>query len=372
MNIFKKTLGVLAISIGAIALTACGDGASSNNDGAGTIGIVLPSTDLPRWLQDEQRFIAALEGTDFNSTILFSQDSPSVELQNVETLITQQVDVIILTPVDGTAAAAAANAAYAAGIPLIAYDRLIMGTPNLPYYVTFDSYAVGYAMGRFLAENATGTGNPLYLYAGHPADNNAFLFFEGSWSALQPYVANGTFVIYNSSEAVALQNNPTLTREQMAGIIGQVTTEWTNDTARNLAEAHLTMLGSQGKGEVFVLAPNDGTSLAISDAFNQDPEITRLWITGQDAEISSVQGIIDGRQSMTVFKDVRMLVNDAIDVAIAIIEGRTPSTEGYFDNGIIQVPSKLTEVIVVDIYNLRSILIDSGYYEEGQFNWANY
>ena len=337
-----------------------------------TLGIILPSTDLPRWLQDEERFRTALAaaGVD-NPTILFSEDSPSTERSHVDTLITLGKDVIIITPVDGAAAAAAANAARDAGITVIAYDRLILDTDAVSYYITFDSFAVGYAQGRFLVDRATGTGNPLYLYAGHAADNNAFMFFEGAWSALQPAIADGTFTIYNSSQAVALQDTLELTRDQKADIIGQVTTEWSNSVARNLAENHLTAIGSEGKGEVFVLAPNDGTALAISDAFNQDPEVTHLWITGQDAEVSSVQGIIDDRQSMTVFKDVRILVDDAIAVALDVLAGRTPATTGYFDNGVIMVPSKLTEVMVVDRYNLVEALIDSGFISADQLDLSN-
>lgn len=394
MNQFlKKTLGATALGLMGLAVTACGaadaptpatqppatGGATATTEAPepattveGSIGIVLPSTDLPRWLQDEVRFNDLLAGTGINSHILFSQDSASVEANHVETLITLGVDVIILAPVDGVAASAAANNAYNAGIPLIAYDRLIMDTVNVPYYITFDSIAVGQAQGQFLVDNATGTGNPLYLYSGWSIDNNAFLFFEGAWTALQPYIVDGTFVIQNSSEAVALQNNLTLTRAEMASIMGQIDTQWSNATARNMAEAHLTVAGPEGKGEVFILAPNDGTALGISDAFADDPEVSRIWITGQDAEVSSVQGIIDGRQTMTVFKDVRTLAADAIDTALAIIEGRPVNTTFYFDNNATQVPSILTEVVVVDINNLRSELIDSGFLTEDLFDWTNY
>ena len=379
MKNLKKIISASFLVIGVLALSACGAneeaggaGAGASGDNAGHIGIVLPSTDLPRWLQDEERFLQLLADTDFESTILFSQDSPAVELQNVETLITLGVDVIILTPVDGVAAATAADNAAAAGIPLISYDRLIMGTANVPYYITFDSVEVGRQQGQFLVDNATGIGNPLFLYSGWSIDNNAFLFFEGAWTALQPHIANGTFVIQNSTEAVALQNNVTLTREQKASIMGQIDTQWSNAIARDLAEAHLTVVGPEGKGEVFILAPNDGTALGISDAFLVDPEITQIWITGQDAEVSSVQGIIDGRQTMTVFKDVRTLAQDAINAAISILEGNPVQTNGYFDNETTMIPAKLTEVITVDINNLRTELIDSGFMDEGLLDWTNY
>ena len=174
----------------------------------------------------------------------------------------------------------------------------------------------------------TGTGNPLYLYAGAASDNNAFIFFEGAWGVLQPKIADGTFVIKNSSEAIALQGKATLTRDEQAKIIGQVTTNWDFNTAKNLAEANLTVAKAADKGNVFILAPNDGTARAIADVFAADKDVTSFLVTGQDAEKASVQYIIDGKQSMTVFKDVRTLVNDAIAAAVAMLQGETPDRQG--------------------------------------------
>ena len=99
---------------------------------------------------------------------------------------------------------------------MISYDRLITDTTAVDYYVTFDSIAVGNAQAQYLVDHATGKGNPLYLYAGAASDNNAFIFFEGAWGVLQPKIADGTFVIKNSSQAVGLQSNATLTRDQEA------------------------------------------------------------------------------------------------------------------------------------------------------------
>ncbi len=178
-----------------------------------------------------------------------------------------------------------------------------------------------------------GTGNPLYLYAGAASDNNAFLFFEGAWNVLQPKIADGTFVIKNSSEAIALQDKATLTRDEMSAIIGQVTTNWDFNTAKNLAESNLTAATAADKGDVFILAPNDGTARAIADAFAADKDVTSYLVTGQDAEKASVQYIIDGKQSMTVFKDVRTLVKDAIGMAVSVLKGETPATTGAYHNG---------------------------------------
>jgi putative multiple sugar transport system substrate-binding protein len=333
----------------------------------GKVGIVLPTKDEPRWIQDETRFKEALTAAGYEVQILFSQGDSAKEKANVEALISQGIQVLIICPQDGTAAAAAADAARAAGVKVISYDRLIRDTDAVDYYVTFDSVAVGEAWGQYLIDNATGTGNNLYLYAGAASDNNAFLFFEGAWNKLQPKIADGTFVIKNSSEAVALQGKATLTREEMAKIIGQVTTEWKFDVAKNLAEANLTAAAAADKGTVYIVAPNDGTARAIADAFAADKDVTKYYISGQDAEKASVQYIIDGKQSMTVLKDVRTLVNDAIAAAVAFLEGGSPAQTHVYNNGKIDVPAKPSAIVTVTKDNVKAAIIDSGYYPASDF-----
>jgi putative multiple sugar transport system substrate-binding protein len=335
--------------------------------GAPQIGIVLPTRDEPRWQQDEARFKALLDTAGVPVEILFSQGSSANEMSNVETLLTKGVKVLILTPHDGAAAAAAAEAARQAGAKVVSYDRLILNTPAVDYYVTFDSVAVGEAQGQYLVDKATGTGNPLYLYAGASSDNNAFLFFEGAWNVLQPKIADGTFVIKNSSEAVALQDKATLTREEMARILGQVTTNWAPDVAKNLAESNLTVATTADKGDVFILAPNDGTSRAIADVFAVDPDVTSYVVTGQDAEIASVQYVIDGKQSMTVLKDTRTLAQDAITAALAFLNGQTPEQTTTYNNQAIDVPARPSEVITVDVANVKQAIVDSGYWPASDF-----
>jgi putative multiple sugar transport system substrate-binding protein len=295
------------------------------------VGIVLPTTTEPRWLQDEARFQAAFEELDIDVEILFSEGD-----------------------------AAAAESARDAGVKVVSYDRLITDTDAVDYYVTFDSIAVGEAQAQYLVDNASGTGNPLYLYAGAATDNNAFLFFEGAWNVLQPKIADGTFVIINSSQAEALQDKAELTRDEMADIIGQVNTEWDFDTARSLAEANLTVATAEDKGDVFILAPNDGTARNIADVFAADTDVTSYVVTGQDAEIASVQYIIDGKQSMTVLKDTRTLSADAIAAAAAFLAGDTPPETNTYNNGVIDVPAKPSEVITVDQSNVQEAIIDSG------------
>ena len=332
-----------------------------------SVGVVLPTKDEPRWIQDETRFNDAFTAAGYDVQILFSQGDSAKEKANVEALISAGVQVIVICPQDATAAAAAADEAHAAGIKVISYDRLIRDTASVDYYVTFDSVEVGKLQGQYLVDHASGSGNPLYLYAGAATDNNAFLFFQGAWEVLQPKIADGTFVIKNSSQAVSLQDTATLTRDEMSNIIGQITTDWKFDVAKNLAEANLTAATAADKGDVFILAPNDGTSRSIADVFAADKDVTSYVITGQDAEEPSIQYIIDGKQSMTVLKDVRTLVSDAIAAAIAYLQGSTPPETTTYNNGVIDVPAKPSAVIAVDKSNVVSAIIDSGYWPASDF-----
>mgnify|MGYP000920876705 FL=1 len=331
------------------------------------VGIVLPTKDEPRWLQDRARFEDVIKATPYSVEVLFSQGSSAAEKTNVETLIAKGAKVIIICAHDAAAAGIAVENAKAEGITVISYDRLITGTDALDYYVTFDSVSVGEAMGEYLVKNATGAGNPLYLYAGALTDNNAFLFFQGAWNILQPKIADGTFVIKNSAQALALKDTKNLTREQQAAIIGEITTDWDMNVAKSKAEAHLTSVGAADKGQVYILAPNDGTSRSIADVFAADTDVSKYFITGQDAEKASVQYIIDGRQSMTVFKDTRTLASDAMNMAIDILQGKEPSTDTFYDNTMIQVPAKQSPVVIVTRDNVKAVLIDSGYYSAGDF-----
>jgi putative multiple sugar transport system substrate-binding protein len=334
----------------------------------GKVGIVLPTKDEPRWIQDETRFKDALTAAGYDVEILFSQGSSATEKQNVESLITKGIQVLIICPQDGSAAAAAAEEARDAGVKVISYDRLILDTDAVDYYVTFDSVAVGEAQANYLVEKASGqAGQPLYLYAGAASDNNAFLFFQGAWKVLQPKIADGTFVVKNSSEAVGLKDKAELTRDEMAKIIGQITTNWDFNTAKNLAEANLTATTAADKGDVLILAPNDGTARAIADAFAADTDVTSYVVTGQDAEKASVQYIIDGKQSMTVLKDVRTLVSDAIAAAVAFLNGGTPEETTTYNNNVIDVSAKPSAVVTVDKDNVKEAIIDSGYYEASDF-----
>ncbi len=367
MKRVKRGLALLLCLIAMMTLVACNQETSGKGSDDLDVGIVLPTKDEPRWLQDQERFEDVLSDTDYSVEVLFSQGSSANEKTNVETLVARGIDVLIICAHDAAAAGAGVEAAKEAGVTVISYDRLITDTEAIDYYVTFDSVSVGEAMGRYLVDNASGEGNPLYLYAGAATDNNAFLFFEGAWNILQPKIADGTFEIKNSSEAIALQDKAKLTRDEISKIIGQVTTDWDFNVAKSKAESHLTAASAEDKGNVYILAPNDGTGRSIGDVFAADADVSEYFITGQDAEKASIQYIIDGKQSMTVFKDTRTLAADAMNMAIDVLEEKEPSSDSTYNNGSIDVPSKQTPVVVVHQNNVQKELIDSGYYEASEF-----
>ena len=370
---------ILTMGLGLSMLVGCGttETASNSTQGGGSssgsasgeieVGIVLPTKDEPRWLQDQAQFEAILDDAGFTNQVLFSQGSSATEKTNVETLIAKGIKVLIICPQDATAAAAAVEEAKEAGVTVISYDRLITDTEAVDYYTTFDSFSVGVAQGQYLIDNAEGTNIPLYIYTGAATDNNAFIFFEGAWSVLEPKVADGTFVIANSDKAESFVGAGELTRDDEAQILGQTTTNWDFDTAKKLAEANLTAASADLKGDVAILAPNDGTGRAIADAFAADSDITSYIVTGQDSEKASVQYIIDGKQSMTVFKDTRTLAADSVAMALAVLKGESVPTTTTYNNGVIDVPAKQTDVVVVTKDNVKVALIDSGYYEASDF-----
>ncbi|MDF2700308.1 MAG: periplasmic sugar-binding protein [Haloplasmataceae bacterium] len=359
----KKLFSIFLVMFVISILAACGKTEKVD------IGIVLPTKEEPRWVQDETRFKEALKDTGYSVEILFSQGDSAKERQNVEALITKGIKVLIITAHDGGAAASAIEMAKEAGIKVIAYDRLITGTDDVDYYITFDSKSVGAAQAEYLVEQAgdalvENANLPLFLYAGAATDNNAFIFFEGALEVLKPYIKNGAFEVQNYNGSTDLTKD-SLTRAELSEVVGKITTNWDFNTAKNLAEANLT--GYNGGSTTYILAPNDGTARSIADVFASDTNISTYFVTGQDAEKASIQYIIDGKQSMTVFKDVRNLVTGAIDMATKLIENKAITTNGTYNNGNKDVASVKVEVQVIKQDSVKSILIDSGYYLSTDF-----
>jgi len=346
-------------------------GEEANSSDEVQVGIVLPTRDEPRWIQDEASFTSILDDAGFTSEVLFSQGNSATELTNVESLIEKGIDVLVICAQDATAAAQAVNEAHEAGVTVICYDRLITDTDAVDYYVTFNSFDVGVQQGQYLIDAYAGqTDVPLYLYSGATTDNNAFIFFSGAWSVLSDAVANGQFVVENCDAItpyIGQTLDATADHQALSDILGTITTNWDFNTAKSLAEANLVANSADQKGDVAILAPNDGTARAIADAFSADADVTSFAVTGQDCETASLGYICQGLQSMTVWKNTAELAATTCEMVNAILGGNTPSTVTTYNNGSIDVPSNETAVTVVTIDNINAP-VDAGYVDAADIN----
>lgn len=355
----KKLLMLFVVTVFAVSLSACGGNQVD-------IGIVLPTQNEERWTQDEARFKAYLDETEYNYEILFSEGDSQVEASNIETLISKGMDVLIITAHDSEAAKTAVQKAIDEGVKVIAYDRLV-DLEGISFYVTFDSMVVGEQQAQFLIDQAGNTtGNELYLYSGGTWEANAPLFFRGAWSVLQPKIADGTFIVKNAPKAADYVNQADLTTAEALEIMAQVDTDWDPAATTTLAQNHTTTYAPTGT-KAFFLAPNDFTARAIYAEFIQ--VLDEVVITGQDADRLSIKSIQDGEQSMTVLKDVRTLVENAFNIADKLMRGEDLPTPTHF-YGEAQVPAVPTEVVVVTIDNLQAEIIDSGYYTQEEIDSA--
>jgi putative multiple sugar transport system substrate-binding protein len=364
----KRKMAIIAALVMALSTLVFVNPPKVQAASSSKIGIVMPTNSESRWPMAYKQFKAV----DQSLQILYSDNNPATEKTNVETLVNKGCKVIIICPFDSKAAAAEADYAKSKGATVIAYDRMIMTTKAVDYYVTFDSIAVGQAQGQYLVDMAKGKGKGLhlYLYCGATTDDNAFTFFTGSWKALQPKIADGTFIVENSPQAVALKDKATLTRSEESSIIDSLSTQWDPPTAKNIAQANLAKLSTPAKGNVYVLCPNDDTSRAITDTFRADPAIKTMYSTGQDFTKASIQYIIDGKQGMTVAKLDKYLVQDSMKIANLIVAGKKPGIniiKQQYNNGAKMVPSTLDKITTVTKSNVKDIIHQSWLYKVSDF-----
>lgn len=362
----------------ALALTACsGGGAGSSSDGDSgaaadpsdlTIGVAMPTETSERWIADGNAVKSQLEEAGYTVDLQYAADDIPTQSQQIEQMITKGADLLIVASIDGTALANQLQSAADAGIPVIAYDRLIRDTENVDFYVTFDNYNVGVQQATSLLvglgilnqdgseAGATGPFN-IELFAGSLDDNNAHFFYDGAMDTLKPYIEDGTLVVKSGQTEI----------EQVA------TLRWLQETAQKRMEDLLTSTYADGSKVDGVLSPYDGISRGIITAlqnagYGDSIEAGLPIVSGQDAEIASVKLIQDGVQFSTIFKDTRKLAEQAVISAQAFLDGEEPeanNTEDY-DNGVKVVPSFLLESDIVYADNIQALLIDSGYWTEEQ------
>jgi putative multiple sugar transport system substrate-binding protein len=370
---FVALAGALALGLAACSGGGAGsstdDGTSGGGDAGGqTIGVAMPTETSERWIADGNAVKSQLEEAGYTVDLQYAADDIPTQSQQIDQMITKGVDLLIVASIDGTALANQLQAAADAGIPVIAYDRLINGTENVDFYVTFDNYNVGVqqatsllvGLGILNADGTEGTATGPFnieLFAGSLDDNNAHFFFGGAMDTLQPYIDNGTLVVKSNQTDI----------EQVA------TLRWLQETAQKRMEDLLTSTYSDGTKVDGVLSPYDGISRGIITALQNagyGPGIDAGLpiVTGQDAEIASVKLIKDGVQFSTIFKDTRKLAEQAVVSAEAFLQGEEPEandTETY-NNGVKVVPSYLLESDIIYADNIQSLLIDSGYWTEEQ------
>ena len=364
----KKLVSLLLVLVMVLGLCV-GCGAKNELD----IGIVLPTKDEDRWLADEATFKKLIEEKGYKAEIMYSQADPAIEKSNVEALIEKGVKVLLICPFDGAAAASTVEMAKAEGVQVISYDRLIMGTDAVDYYVAFESAKIGEAMGQYLVDQAAaygGSGLNLYLYSGALTDNNSFTYFQGNWNALQPKIADGTFIVRNSEVAMQYKDIKDLSYDQLYEIMQSVDTEWTPSVAKSLAEANLTNAAPEEKALSFITAPDDNTARAVADAFMADADVQEFRICGADGVEGSVQYLIDGKQDMTVYCNPAMIAVAAMELAEKLIAGEKVESAETINNEAIDIPVIRCDVQPVTRDNLVEVWLDAGVYDPA--NYTNY
>ena len=364
----KKIVSLLLVLALALSLfSACG--AKNKLD----IGIVLPTKDEDRWLADEATFKKMIEEKGIKAEIMYSQADPAIEKANVEALIQKGIKVLMICPFDGAAAASTVEMAKKEGVKVISYDRLITGTDAVDYYVAFESQKIGEAMGQYLVDQAAaygGSGLNLYLYSGALTDNNSFTYFQGNWNALQPKIADGTFIVRNSEVAMKYKDIKDLSYDQLYEIMQSVDTEWTPSVAKSLAEANLTNASADQKALSFITAPDDNTARAIADAFMADADVAEFRICGADGVEGSVQYLIDGKQDMTVYCNPAMIAVAAMELAEKLIAGEAVESAETINNEAIDIPVIRCDVQPITRDNLVEVWLDAGVYDAA--NYTNY
>ncbi len=320
----------------------------------GLIGVAMPTKDLQRWNQDGSNMEAQLKEAGYDVDLQYASNDIQTQVSQIENMISNGCKLLVIASIDGDSLGTVLAQAKENGIPVIAYDRLIMNSDAVSYYATFDNYMVGTVQGNYIKDqldldNADGPFN-IELITGDPGDNNARFFFGGAMDVLQPYIDSGKLVVKSGQTSF----------EECA------TANWSTETAQSRFDAIIASNYSDGTQLDAVLASNDSTALGVANSLAANYTGKYPILTGQDCDIASVKNMIAGKQSMSVFKDTRTLATQVVKMVDAIMKGgEAPvnDTKSY-DNGTGIIPSYLCEPVFADVNNYKELLIDSGYYTE--------
>jgi D-xylose transport system substrate-binding protein len=297
------------------------------------IGVSLPTQRDERWVRDAQKMREFAKANNIELRMQISDNDAVKQMSQCENLLAQGIDILILAPHDATSAAAIVEDAHKEGIKVISYDRLVLDT-NVDLYISFDNFQVGKLQGEYLTKLAP-KGNYVIL-GGAPTDNNAKLFKAGALSVIKPLVDKGDIKI----------------------VMDQWITDWQPTVAMNLMQNALTASNNKINA---VLAPNDNTAGGVIQALEQVGLAGKIPVTGQDSEVTAAERIVKGSQSMTIFKDTRVLATNALSAALKIVNKQDPEATTKVNNNKMDVPAILLTPVVVDKNNIDAVLIDSGY-----------
>lgn len=351
MRRFTVLVAVIAVVMAGVMPVFAG---GQSEDGAQLVGVSMPTQSSQRWIQDGNYMKETLEERGYEVDLQYAEDNIDAQVSQIENMIVKGADVLVIAAIDGAALTNVLEQAADNDVKVISYDRLIINTPHVSYYATFDNFQVGVLQGGYIVdaldlESGAGPFN-IELFAGSPDDTNAYYFFDGAMSELQPFIDSGQLNVVSGQTDF----------DQVA------TLRWDGATAQQRMDNILTAFYTDRDVHA-VLSPYDGLSIGILSAlksvgYGSSKELP--VITGQDAEIPSVKAILAGEQTSTVFKDTRVLAERAARMVDAVLQGTEPEindTETY-DNGVFVVPSFLEIPVSVDIDNWEEVLLDSGYY----------
>lgn len=303
------------------------------------IGLSMDTLKEERWQIDRDLFTQAAQDAGADVLVQSANSNHVVQMQNVESLITQKVDVLVIIPKDAAAMARGVELAHAAGIPVLSYDRLITGC-DLDLYLTFDNVKVGELQAKFLADRIPQGGKlRLIRIYGAKTDNNAKLFKQGQDNILNPLIAAGKVEVLFEDWAE----------------------DWKPENAKKITNAAITKIGPNFDA---ILASNDGTAGGAIQALTEEGLAGKITVTGQDADLAACQRIAQGTQAMTVYKPIQTIATRAADLALKLARRKPVIAKDAVNNGQIDVPSVLLEITAVTKENLRETVVKDGFRKE--------
>ncbi|MDW2799707.1 multiple monosaccharide ABC transporter substrate-binding protein [Clostridium boliviensis] len=323
-----------------------------------TIGVAMPTKDLQRWNQDGANMKKELESAGYKVDLQYASNDVQTQVSQIENMISNGCKMLVIASIDGSSLGEPLSQAKSMGIPVIAYDRLIMNSDAVTYYATFDNYKVGQKQGEYLVESLGldkgGDPKNIEFFTGDPADNNCKFFFGGAIDVLKKYIDNGQLVVKSGQVEF----------EQVA------TEKWDSEKSQNRMDTIIAGNYSDGTVLDAVLCSNDSTALGVENALASSYTGKYPIITGQDCDIANVKNMIQGKQAMSVFKDTRTLATQVVKMVDSVMQGgkaEINDTKSY-DNGTGIIPTYLCDPVVVTVDNYKDMLITSGYYTEDQLN----